>query len=291
MADKRYDHPDEKTLSARFDRTFGRDEHGNSGLSIFFSEATNDFFFGGELGAFVFIGCVLAAGSFVGGNIYSSFADLDIPVNHDLSGKLNLINGYSIMDVQGEKIALIRHKNGEFGLFTLHRAHGDLEDEWRLISQPEQAAEYAKMVQGYLSDTLEDKTYTGQNSEGKPVYNIKARYSNAISVPYVNNGDDPSVFIDMDTYGVQLDESQHATYTQRSLDFWTQGAQQISRDSYGPSEPLQLSDDYYYWNHVGDGAKALGGAGLAFWLLAAGVSGAGTARKRVRAAAHKPSRR
>lgn len=291
MADRNQDHPSQRTFSARFDRVFGRDRNGRSGLGIFFSEATSSFV-GSDGETFFGRGALLAAATIVGGIGYAGLTDLNIPANGNVTGKFNLINGYSVIEVQGEKIALIRERtNGEdrFGVYLVTNATSDLLDEWRLVSDPDQAKSYATMVRDYLLTSVAEQSHIKTNEDGTTQYGIGAYYAPQMSVAYRNVSDDnagtiddTSVYVDMDIVPVDLPPSQFTSYTEQTAALWSTAIDSLpATAAYGPAEPLQLNDDYYFWGQVTEGGSAALGGGLAGWALLAGLGGIARTRRRV----------
>lgn len=285
MADKRSDHPDERTLSARFERTFGRDHNGRSGLSIFIGE-TFSRVVGSDADALAGRAFMVAVAAVVGGGAFALATDLDIPNQPQRGGQFNLINGYTIVSVQNQQIALIRDKGDgqeSYGVYINVKSHGDFADEWRLVADPEEAAAYAKLAGEYLQGTLDDGSYVAKNDSGGDVLGAKIFYAHEISVPYRNTGDDASTYVDMDAVWPQMEPAQFKSQVEQTRDFWVKAAQDITSGAarYGVEAPMQLTDDYYFWGQAQTGGIGLGLAAAVGLVGAAAIGGVGAARRRV----------
>lgn len=285
MADRHSDHPSERTLSARMDRTFGRDHSGRSGLSIFFGETAANFL--GHTGDALGVrGLAIAGATVAGGLLFAAATDLEIPLDPQLGGQFNLINGYAIVNIQNQQIALIRDKgdNGNsYGVYINVMASAEAPDEWRLVADPEQAAAYAKMAGDYLQGALESGSYVAKNDDGTDMPGVSIYYADKISVPYRNHGDDASVYVDMDARVPPFAAAQFKGQVEQTRDFWAKAAQEIASGAsgYGVGNPLQLTDDYYFGNQFLKGAEGILGLGLAGLLGVSAIGGAAAARRRV----------
>jgi outer membrane lipoprotein-sorting protein len=279
MADKRADHPDNHTVSAKMGRLFGKDHEGNNGLSIFAKEWYSNVTCGRSYGDMAFVMGLMAVASVPAGMIGAGFTDMAPPAQQQLAGKFNLINGYSIIQVEGQLLGLIKQDNDRYEVYMIDGRSGD----WSLMTSPEQAKQYVEVAIAAYDKVLATEEVE-KNSEGQALpRNFTTSHT---SVPYVDDADN-QIYRESSRFSdaAKRDSETSDEYLTRSRDFWANARASITADHYGFESTdglLDYNGDYRYWSNARDFGFTSLQLMLAGGVALGGLAAAGHARARVK---------